>query len=100
MDPANTKVALAYREIKCAMRSGRYAPGQRLNPDKLAEELHISSTPVRRALQYLAGETLVIGHPNGGLQAPLPTDTTLHDLYDWMERLLLITCPRFVNPSA
>lgn len=100
MDPAHSKSAFVYREIKRALRSGRYAPGQQLNPARLADEFHTSTMPVRRALQRLAGETLVADHLSGGLQVPLPTDTNLRDLYDLMERLLLMACDIGVTPIA
>src|SRR5699024_1167620 len=92
MDTANTKSVLAYREIKCALRSGRYAPGQRLNPDRLAEEFHISITPIRFAMYRLVGETLIVDYGSGGLRIPLPTEATLRGLYSWMEHLLLVAC--------
>lgn len=40
--------------------SGKYAPGQRLIQDELAEELGISRTPVREALTQLAHQGLVV----------------------------------------
>ncbi len=39
--------------------SGTYEPGERINEIKLAETLSISRSPVREALQLLAGEGLV-----------------------------------------
>lgn len=39
--------------------SGEYEPGERVNEIKLAETLKISRSPVREALQTLAGEGLV-----------------------------------------
>lgn len=38
---------------------GEYEPGERINEIKLAEKLSISRSPVREALQLLAGEGLV-----------------------------------------
>lgn len=92
MDATHSKSAFVYGEVRRALQSGRYAPGQRIDPAKLAEEFKISPTPVRFALYRLVGEGMVADHARNGLHVPLLTEVALHDLYDWMERLLLIAC--------
>jgi DNA-binding GntR family transcriptional regulator len=49
----------AYHRITAAMLSGTLAPGARLVMDALAEDLHISRTPVRDALRRLEQEGLI-----------------------------------------
>jgi len=92
MDATHSKNAYAYEQIRRALRSGTYAPGQRLDPTTLAKEFHISSTPVRLALHRLVGESLIVDHARDGLHVPLLTEIAMRDLYDWMERLLLMAC--------
>jgi DNA-binding GntR family transcriptional regulator len=81
-----------YGQVKRALRSGRYAPGQRIDPTRLAAEFNTSPTPVRFALYRLVGETLLVDHARDGLHVPLLTEVAMRNLYDWMERLLLMAC--------
>ncbi len=53
----------AYRVLLDAIVSGRLAPGARLRDQDLANELSLSRTPVREALQRLADEGLVETRP-------------------------------------
>jgi DNA-binding GntR family transcriptional regulator len=100
MDAIHSKSVFVYGRVKCALRSGRYAPGQRIDPATLAVEFHTSSTPVRFALYRLVGEALVVDHARDGLHVPLLTEVAMRDLYDWMERLLLMACDIGAVPAA
>lgn len=56
-------------------------PGSRLNVDRLARELGVSSSPVREALARLEAERLVVSEMYSGYTvAPEPTLTYLRDL--------------------
>jgi len=55
---------IAYERLKDAIRDGRLQPGEPLSETRLSEELQISRTPVREALQRLAQEGLVQIQPN------------------------------------
>ncbi|WP_181107048.1 GntR family transcriptional regulator [Xanthomonas arboricola] len=88
----HSKRAIAYTQVRRALQSGRYRPGQRIDPTTLAAEFKVSPTPVRLALHRLVGEGLVIDHARYGLQVPLLTEVALRDLYDWMDRLLRMAC--------
>ena len=92
MSEIHSKSAFLYGQVRRALQSGRYVPGQRIDPATLATEFKISSTPVRFALYRLVGEGLVADHARAGLHVPLPNEVALRDLYDWMERLLLMAC--------
>lgn len=92
MDATHSKSAFVYRQVRRALRSGHYAPGQRIDPATLAAEFNTSPTPVRFALYRLVGEALVVDHARDGLHVPLLTEVSMRDLYDWMERLLLMAC--------
>lgn len=88
----HSKSALVYRQVRRALRSGLYLPGQRIDPGTLAAEFNTSPTPVRSALYRLVGEGLIDDHARNGLHVPLFTEVALRELYDWMERLLLMAC--------
>lgn len=92
MDATRSKSAFVYGQVRRALQSGRYVPGQRIDPARLAAEFEISPTPVRFALYRLVGEGMVTDHARNGLCVPLLTELALHDLYDWMERLLSMAC--------
>lgn len=100
MDAIHSKSAFVYRQVKRALRSGRYVPGERIDPAALAAEFNTSPTPVRFALYRLVGESLLVDHARDGLHVPLLTEVALRDLYDWMERLLLIACDIGAMPAA
>ncbi|GHH52155.1 GntR family transcriptional regulator [[Pseudomonas] boreopolis] len=92
MNAIHSKSALLYGQIRRALQSGRYLPGQRIDPAMLAAEFKTSPTPVRFALYRLVGEGQVADHGRSGLHVPLPTEIALRDLYDWMQRLMLMAC--------
>ncbi|CAD0298222.1 GntR family transcriptional regulator [Xanthomonas hortorum pv. vitians] len=98
MSAIHSKSAFVYEQVRRALQSGRYLPGQRIDPGKLAGEFNTSATPVRFALYRLVGEGLVADHARYGLQVPLLTEVALRDLYDWMERLLSMACDIGVAP--
>jgi len=99
MDAVHSKSAFVYGQVRRALQSGRYAPGQRIDPAGLAAEFKTSPTPVRLALYRLVGEGLVADHARSGLHVPLFTEVAMRDLYDWMERLLLMACDIGVAPT-
>jgi DNA-binding GntR family transcriptional regulator len=63
-------------ELRQAILSGRYKPGQRLVEDRLAEDFGVSRNPVREALRSLAAEGLVALTARRGatVAAPSPDD--------------------------
>lgn len=60
------KIGAIYARLKGLLLDNKLRPGQRLIADELAERFHVSRTPVREALQRLAGENLVMSTPNRG----------------------------------
>jgi DNA-binding GntR family transcriptional regulator len=54
--PLRDKVAA---EIRAAILSGRFAPGERLIEDRLAEEFGVSRNPIREAMRTLASEGVI-----------------------------------------
>jgi GntR family transcriptional regulator of vanillate catabolism len=68
--------------IREAILEGSLAAGERLNEVRLSRTLNVSRTPVRAALQALAGEGLLDYAPNRGFTArEFPLDAIV-DAYD------------------
>jgi DNA-binding GntR family transcriptional regulator len=99
MNAIHSKSAFVYGKVRRALQSGHYAPGQRIDPARVAAEFNTSPTPVRFALYRLVGEGLIADHTRSGLHVPLFNEVALRDLYDWMERLLLMACDIGVAPT-
>lgn len=89
MDRTYPKSAFLYGQVRRALQSGRYTPGQRIDPGMLAMEFSTSLTPVRFALYRLVGEGMIVDHSRNGFHVPLPTEVGMRELYDWMEWLLV-----------
>lgn len=52
--------------IRDRIVNGRFAPGDRLTEETVAEELGVSRNPIREAFQILAGEGFVVIEPRRG----------------------------------
>jgi DNA-binding GntR family transcriptional regulator len=68
----------AYAELRERILSGAYSPGFRLVIDSLAEELEVSTLPIREAIRRLEAEGLVVFRPNAGAQVA-PADPGLFE---------------------
>jgi gluconate 2-dehydrogenase gamma chain len=58
------------RHLRKAIFEGRYPPGTRLRQEQLAEELHVSRTPLREALRVLENEGTLTSTPGRGVEVP------------------------------
>jgi DNA-binding GntR family transcriptional regulator len=65
-----------YEAIKAMIVTGQLTPGQRLTELELVEQLQVSRTPVREALNRLERDGLVIERPRTGF-AVVPFDETM-----------------------
>lgn len=64
-----------YNELKRRILSGLIGPGEHMPEKNLCENLQVSRTPLREALNRLANEDLVVYRPNCGyLAAPLTVE--------------------------
>lgn len=73
---------LAHQAVVEAIVDRHFAPGTRLNIDRLAEQLGMSTTPVREALARAAAQRLVIQDNNRGFTvAPLLEENEYHQLF-------------------
>lgn len=68
----------AYAELRERILNGAYSPGFRLVIDSLAEELEVSTLPIREAIRRLEAEGLVVFRPNAGAQVA-PADPGLFE---------------------
>ena len=79
----------AYKLIKDRLLSGAIKPGSRIREDLLAEEISMSRTPVREAINQLSAEGFVYQIPRKGIFA---TEITREELIDITEiRVMLET---------
>ena len=68
--------------IRSAILSGDYAPGARLHEVRLSENLGVSRTPIRSALQSLASEGLLEYTPNRGYSVRQFRTSEIVDAYE------------------
>jgi DNA-binding GntR family transcriptional regulator len=72
----------AYTEIKRAILGGDFPPGSFLAERQLANQLRMSKTPVRAALERLEAEGFVTTSPQQGV---IIRDLTVHEIADHYE---------------
>lgn len=77
----------AYDALLAEIARGRWRPGERLVEEELSEELGVSRTPLREALQRLTGTGLVEIAPRRGAFLREPSLEWVEEL--WEVRLLL-----------
>lgn len=77
----------AYEELKDALISGQFTPGDALVIRRLASEMGTSIMPVRDALQRLVAERALELLPNRTVQVPLITREAFNKLTDIRFRL-------------
>jgi DNA-binding GntR family transcriptional regulator len=74
--------ARAYRALWNGIVSGDIEPGVQLRPDTIAEQLDISTTPVREALHRMEGDGLVMKLPYRGWFVREFTEQEVRELYE------------------
>ena len=80
----------SYRALKGQLRDGVHLPGHRLEANRIADDLGVSMTPVRDALNRLAGERLVEASSGEGFHVPRLSEGELRDLYEWHSALIIM----------
>ncbi len=76
----STAAAIA-EQLRDAIAGGRFAPGDQVTEQGLAEELRVSRGPVREALQRLMQEGLLVGEPGRSVVVMSLSDADIADLY-------------------
>jgi DNA-binding GntR family transcriptional regulator len=74
--------ARAYRALFNAIVGGRIESGAQLRPDTIAEELDISTTPVREALHRMEADGLIVKQPYRGWFVREFTEQEVRELYE------------------
>lgn len=68
-------VEMVYQVLVDAITDGSLAPGERITQEEIAEQLHVSRSPVLQALRMLKKDGLIEDAPGRGVQvAPLDPD--------------------------
>lgn len=80
--PSSTQSRLLAEQLRESLLDGVFAPGTRLNEVHLARTLSVSRTPLRAALQTLAGEGLLHHTPNRGFTVPEQSLSAMIDAYE------------------
>ena len=83
MDAGPSIAERAYASIRANLLAGIYRPGERLDAAIVAREHGASITPIREAMNKLAGERLLEMQTHQGFKVPLLTEGELRALYDW-----------------
>lgn len=78
---------VVYQELKEKIIDGVFEPGEFINEEGISNELSLSRTPIREAMQRLEVEGMVIKLPNGRLQISPISIEEIDDLYDVREVL-------------
>ena len=93
----------SYAALCDLLRTGAYPPGQRLEANRIANEIGVSMTPVRDALNRLVGEQMVEASSGDGFHVPRLSEGDLRDLYEWHSALAIIasrTAGTLPDPAA
>lgn len=71
----------AYSEILHAIVTQKYAPGEHLAEAKIAEDLHMSRTPVRNALKKMISSGMLEYSRNIGCRIPMLTPDDMESVF-------------------
>jgi DNA-binding GntR family transcriptional regulator len=71
-----------YEHLKSDIFAGRFAPGERLAEEHLAEELGVSRTPVREALHKLEQDGMIEPLESRGFCIPKDSVEEIEDLFE------------------
>jgi DNA-binding GntR family transcriptional regulator len=85
-------------DIADAILAGEFAPGTRLDEQKLADRYHVSRTPVREALRQLGATGLVETRPRRGTTVAIVTSERLEEIFVAMGEIEA-TCARLAALS-
>jgi DNA-binding GntR family transcriptional regulator len=92
----------AYRIIKNKLLSLEFEPGSRIREDRLAEEISMSRTPVREAINRLTAEGFIKNVPRRGLFFIKIEPEEIKDLLDVRQALEILAidiCIQKISPD-
>lgn len=94
---------VAYKIIKGKILDGEFEPGSRIREDHLADEISMSRTPVREAINRLVSEGLVINKARKGLyliDPSLEEVETFLDIRIALEKLSIEKCIKYIDEKG
>ena len=94
---------IAYLEIKEKIINGEFEPGSRIREDHLADEISMSRTPVREAINRLVSDGLIINKARKGLYLINPTNEEMEHFLDIrivLEKLAITKCIEHVTAEG
>ena len=94
---------IAYNAIREKIIQGEFEPGSRIREDHLAEEISMSRTPVREAINRLVSEGLIINRARKGLYLIDPSDEEIAqhiDIRVALEKLAVEACIDVVDENG
>lgn len=77
----------AYEQVRTAILNGKFQPGEALFESRLADQLSMSRTPIREALQALSRDGFVQVIPERGYVLPRWSLDDLRELFELREML-------------
>ncbi len=99
-EPAESKQAQAYQQIKEDILNNTYKEGTILVERKLCEIYNMSRSPIRNALQQLTHEGLLSFIPGKGVVVPEFTTEDILEVYDLIEIMQLYAVKSCINKST
>lgn len=78
----DTLAEQVYRQLAMAILSGAFAPKERLNIRRHAEEIQVSVTPVREAVQRLVSEGVLIVTDKNAIMVPERGEAEVQEIFD------------------
>lgn len=81
-DDATSRTELMYSQIVASIVEHRIAPGTRFREERLADLFQVSRTQVRKVLQRLEHEGLVVRQPRRGVTVAAPTLEEMKDIFE------------------
>jgi DNA-binding GntR family transcriptional regulator len=88
-----------YQVLRSNILQQEFEAGQRLQVDELAEQLDVSRTPVREALNLLAAEELVEIVPRSGTYVAHPSVEDIEEIFDLRMALEGLAAERLAESS-
>lgn len=87
IQPVSTIQNQVYQSLKEEISSGSFPPGSKLQEQLLAQQFHVSRSPIREALRKLTSDGLVEEVPNKGVFVRRFTATDIEEIYEIRDML-------------
>jgi DNA-binding GntR family transcriptional regulator len=94
-----SRADFVYQSLRNAIWEGRFARGERIREEDIAQSLGVSRTPVREALQRLQQRSLLVVRPGRGFAVVQLSNKQIFDLYA-MREILEGSAARFAAQHA